>query len=168
MVYSLGPSWTQFDVLQKVLKGRRGSHQGTSARTDCPTQKWVRWYVFIGRLPYAEILRPPRLAVLNVLIRSRRCNSLLLPLDQRSLAAKSKPLFLNQRKMQSNLTAWDLQVWLNDQIRFSFLKGESNRLPSYEIDHERYALKALRRDFDSVGHDRANAPAVLLQAAESR
>ena len=41
-------------------------------------------------------------------------------------------------------------------------------LPSYEIDHERYALKAFRGDFDSVGHDRANAPAVLLQAAESR
>ncbi len=39
---------------------------------------------------------------------------------------------------------------------------------SYEIDHERYALKALRGDFDSVGHDRANAPAVLLQAAESK
>ena len=39
---------------------------------------------------------------------------------------------------------------------------------SYEIDHERYALKALRGDFDSVGHDGANAPAALLQAAESR
>ena len=39
---------------------------------------------------------------------------------------------------------------------------------SYEIDHERYALKALRGDFDSVGHDGANAPAVLLQATESR
>lgn len=37
---------------------------------------------------------------------------------------------------------------------------------SYEIDHERYSLKALRGDFDSVGHDGANTPAVLRQAAE--